>query len=274
MDSFQDRTALVTGASSGLGLALARELASRGADVILTARSRDKLDAAAGEIRAGGRQAHVFVSDLGEGGSAKQLYDEITGAGLAVDLLINNAGYGRWGGFLSFDCEDYARMIQLNITSLTDLCHLAIPDMAARGGGGVINVGSTASFVPVPFSAVYGATKGYVIMLTEAIRYECAEKGIRVMTLCPGATASNFAEVASEKSSQALKDLNAKMEASDNMGQSCEEVAREGLDAFLGDQVTAVTGSRNRRMMFLPRILSRKRMLNMVGSMFRQRTAN
>lgn len=274
MDSFQDKTALVTGASSGIGLALAQELAKRGAHLVLTARSRDKLDALAQEIRASGREAAVFTADLSEPGSAKKLYDEITAAGLQIDLLVNNAGYGRWGDFLSFDSDDYQRMIHLNINSLTELCSLAIPDMAARGGGGVINVGSTASFVPVPFSAVYGATKGYVIMFTEAIRYEYAGKGVRVMTLCPGATASNFTHVASEKSSEELKNLNAKLEKSNNMGQTCEEVAREGLDAFLRDKVCAITGRSNRMMMFLPRILSRKRSLNMVGDVFRRRTAN
>ena len=274
MDSFQDKTALVTGASSGIGLALAQELAKRGAHLILSARSGDKLDALAQEIRTSGRQAAVFTADLSEAGSAKKLYDEITAAGLRIDLLVNNAGYGRWGDFLSFERDDYSRMIHLNINSLTELCHLAIPDMVARGGGGVINVGSTASFVPVPYSAVYGATKGYVIMFTEAIRYEYAGKGVRIMTLCPGATASNFAHVASERSSEELKNLNAKMEKSNNMGQTCEEVAREGLDAFLHDRVCAITGRSNRMMMFLPRILSRKRALRMVGNTFRRRTAN
>ena len=274
MESFQDKTALVTGASSGIGLALAQELAKRGAHLILSARSGDKLDALAQEIRASGREAAVFTADLSEPGSAKKLYDEINAAGLQVDLLVNNAGYGRWGDFLSFDSDDYQRMIHLNISSLTELCHLAIPDMVARGGGGVVNVGSTASFVPVPFSAVYGATKGYVIMLTEAIRYEYAGKGVRVMTLCPGATASNFAHVASENSSEELKNLNAKMEKSNNMGQTCEEVAIEGLDAFLRDKVCVITGRSNRMTMFLPRILSRKRSLKMVGDIFRRRTAN
>ena len=274
MDSFQDKTALVTGASSGIGLALARELAQRGADVIVTARSKDRLDAVAEEIRAGGRQAHVFTADLGEAGSAERLYGEITGAGLQVDLLVNNAGYGRWGEFLNFDREDNARMVQLNITSLTDLCQLAIPDMIKRGGGGVINIGSTASFVPVPYSAVYGATKGYVIKFTEALRFEYAGKGLRIMTICPGATASRFAEVASEKSSEALKKLNAKMASENQMGQPCEEVAAEGLDAFLKDKICAVTGKGNWQAPFFARVLSRERTMKMVGTLFRRRTAN
>ena len=230
MDSFQDKTALVTGASSGIGLALAQELAKRGAHLILSARSGDKLDALAQEIRASGRKAAVFTADLSEPGSAKKLYDEIAAAGLQVDLLVNNAGYGRWGDFLSFDSGDYQRMIHLNINSLTELCYLAIPDMAG--------------------------------------------KGVRVMTLCPGATASNFAHVASENSSEELKNLNAKMEQSNNMGQTCEEVAIEGLGAFLRDKVCAITGRSNRMTMFLPRILSRKRSLKMVGDIFRRRTAN
>jgi len=274
MDSFQGRTALVTGASSGIGLALARDLAGRGADVIVAARSKDKLEAVAEEIRAGGGRAHVFVADLGEAGSAERLYAEIAAAGLRVDLLVNNAGYGRWGEFLSFDREDNARMVQLNITSLTELCHLAIPDMIERGGGGVINIGSTASFVPVPYSAVYGATKGYVIKFTEALRFEYAGKGVRIMTICPGATASNFAAVASEKSSEALKNLNAKMTKDNKMGQPCEEVAKEGLDAFLNDKICAVTGKGNWQAPFFARILPRERALKIVGNLFRRRTAN
>ena len=273
MDTFKEKTALITGASSGIGLALAHELASRGAHVILTARSGDKLEAEAETIRAAGNKAYAYTADLTVPGSAEKLYSEITGDGLAIDLLINNAGYGRWGGFAEFPRSDYAQMIQLNITSLTELCHLAIPDMVTRGGGGVINIGSTASFLPVPFASVYSASKAYVLMFSEALRYEYAEQGVRIMTVCPGATATKFSAVASEKSSTDLQSINAKLAEAGKQGDSSESVAKEGLDAFLEDQVYVVTGKGNRKFALLPRLLSRRKALKIAGDAFRKRVA-
>jgi len=144
MNSYKDQTALITGASSGIGLALAQELSKRGARVILTARSEEKLNVEVNVIRNSGNEAFAFSEDLSLAGSAERLYSKIKESNLTIDLLINNAGYGRWGEFTEFEANDYARMIQLNITSLTDLCRLVIPDMAKRGHGGVINLGSTA----------------------------------------------------------------------------------------------------------------------------------
>ena len=273
MNSYKDKTALITGASSGIGLALAHELSRRGSHVILTARSKDKLDAAVDAIRSSGREADAFAADLSIAGSAEKLYSEISNSNLTIDLLINNAGYGRWGEFTEFPADDYARMIQLNITSLTDLCHLAIPDMVARGNGGVINIGSTASFLPIPFASVYSASKAYVLLFAEAIRYEYEGKGVRVMTLCPGATATEFSRVASEKSSAELKDLNVQLAESGQAGMSSEEVAIEGLDAFLENKVYKVAGKQNRKFAFLPRFLSRGRALKMAGDSFRKRVA-
>jgi len=155
MNSYKDKTALVTGASSGIGLAIANLLAKRGAHLILTARSTNKLNEVAKGIRDGGNRADVFPGDLSQTGAAEQLYKEVLAANLKVDLLVNNAGYGRWGDFTEFDRDDYAQMIQLNITTLTELCHLFIPDMVSRGSGGIINIGSIASFIPVPFASVY-----------------------------------------------------------------------------------------------------------------------
>lgn len=273
MDTFQGKTALITGASSGIGLALAHELSRRGAHVILTARSTDKLEAEAETIRKSGNQAHTFTADLSVPGSAETLYSEIAGADLAIDLLINNAGYGRWGGFTDFPKSDYAAMLQLNITSLTELCHLALPDMVSRGGGGVINIGSTASFLPVPFASVYSASKAYVLSFSEALRYEYAEHGVRIMTVCPGATATRFSEVASENSSPDLQSLNAKLAESGAQGDSSDMVAKEGLDAFLQDRVYVVTGKGNRKFALLPRFLSRGRAIRMAGDAFRKRVA-
>ena len=151
MKAYTGKTALITGASSGIGLALAHALARRGTHVLLTARSTETLKEVAVGIKKTGVDAHVFPEDLSRRGAAQRLHDAVTREGLTVDLLINNAGYGRWGAFDEFARDDYGAMIQLNITALTELCHLFIPDMVTRGGGGVINVGSIASFLPVPY---------------------------------------------------------------------------------------------------------------------------
>jgi short-subunit dehydrogenase len=271
MNSYKGKTALITGASSGIGLAMAHELSKRGAMVIIAARSRDKLDMEAQVIRKNGNQAHTFTTDLSLPNSAEKLYGEIISAGLNIDLLVNNAGYGRWGDFTEFDREDYGLMIQLNITSLTDLCHLAIPDMISKGGGGIINVGSTASFVPVPYSAVYGASKAYVLMFSESIRYEYADQNINVMALCPGATKSNFSTVATANSSVELQKLNAKIADDIQSGETSEEVAVEGLDVFLQNKSFVLTGKSNKKMGIVPRFLTREKMLKIVGDGFRKR---
>jgi len=265
------KTALITGASSGIGLAMAHELSKRGATVIIAARSRDKLDAEAEVIRKNGKVARVFTSDLSLPNSAEKLYQEIASAVLNIDLLVNNTDYGRWGDFTEFDREDYGLMVQLDITSLSDLCHLAIPDMISKGGGGIINAGSTASFVPVPYSAVYGASKACVLMFSESIRYEYTDKNINVMAPCPGATKSNFSQVASANSSEELKKLNAKIAEDAGSGETSEEVAIEGLDVFLQNKSYVLTGKSNKKMAIVPRFLSREKMLKMTGDGFRKR---
>ena len=274
MDTFKNKIVLVTGASGGIGEAIAHDLANRGAELILTARSHDKLEALANGINQNGGKAHFFAEDLGQIDSAAALHQKILSANLQVDLLINNAGYGRWGQFSEFDRDDYATMIQLNITSLTDLCHLFIPAMVDRGNGGVINIGSTASFLPVPHATVYSSTKAYVLMFSEALRYEYARSNIRVMASCPGATDSNFRNTASEKSAKKLKQRISKLKDSGEVGDSCERVAQETLDAFLKNKHYIVPGKGNSKFAFLPRILSRARALKIAGDAFRKHTAN
>ena len=156
MDSYKNKMVLVTGASSGIGKAMAIDLAAAGAELILTARSHELLEALANQINKNGGQAHVFVADLAQAGSAETLHAQITEANLHVDILVNNAGYGRWGKFGEFTREDYADMIQLNITSLTDLCHLFMPAMVGKGEGGIINIGSSALSIAGVSSVILG----------------------------------------------------------------------------------------------------------------------
>lgn len=172
------------------------------------------------------------------------------------------------GEFTDFDLADYNKMIQLNITTLTELCHLYITDMAKRKNGGIINVGSSASFFPIPYGNVYSSTKAYVLMFSDALNYEYREKGIHVMALCPGATECEFMAVATEKDKEVQKI--AKEKTSSVSFQTSEEVAKECLDAYEKGKIYHIAGKSNRRTYAISKHLSRKRVLNMVGKMFGQ----
>lgn len=256
-----NKSVLVTGASSGIGASFAYLLASKGANLILVARTLSKLEAIATEIRDKYQVAvHVIQKDLSVPQSAKALYDEVKNQQIEVDILINNAGFGKWGRFESFSTEEYEQMIQLNITSLTELCYFFLEDFKNKPEAGLINVGSTASFMPVPYSGVYGATKTYVLNFTEALVGELADTNIRVFCLCPGATESNFSAVADAH--QATDYANEEMMSSD-------EVARLGLEAFLGSKHYVLTGRQMQiRMM---KLLPRKRVIDMIAGFWKKR---
>ena len=274
MYSYKGKLALVTGASTGIGYAIAKELARRGANLILsaTARSEDKLHELSSEIKEIGSECHIFIEDLSRLNSGRSLYDQIKLQNLHVDLLINNAGYGRWGTFHEVEMEDYADMIQLNITSLSELSHLFIPDMISVGEGGVINVGSVASLTPVPYSSVYAATKAYVLSLSEGLRYEYRNSNIRIMALLPGATVSNFGQVATAKSDKLRERLNkrSKRSAAGTVFQTSHEVAVECLDGFTKDKQFIIPGKGNRRTALITKFMPRTKVLNTVGSLFKK----
>lgn len=274
MYSYKGKLALVTGASTGIGYAIAKELARRGANLILsaTARSEDKLHELSSEIKDLGSECHIFLEDLSRLNSGRSLYDQIKLQNLHVDLLINNAGYGRWGTFHEVEMEDYADMIQLNITSLSELSHLFIPDMISEGEGGVINVGSVASLTPVPYSSVYAATKAYVLSLSEGLRYEYRNSNIRIMALLPGATVSNFGQVATAKSDKLRERLNkrSKRSAAGTVFQTSHEVAVECLDGFTKDKQFIIPGKGNRRTALITKFMPRTKVLNTVGSLFKK----
>ena len=274
MYSYKGKLALVTGASTGIGYAIAKELARRGANLILsaTARSEDKLHELSSEIKDLGSECHIFLEDLSRLNSGRSLYDQIKLQNLHVDLLINNAGYGRWGTFHEVEMEDYADMIQLNITSLSELSHLFIPDMISVGEGGVINVGSVASLTPVPYSSVYAATKAYVLSLSEGLRYEYRNSNIRIMALLPGATVSNFGQVATAKSDKLRERLNkrSKRSAAGTVFQTSHEVAVECLDGFTKDKQFIIPGRGNRRTALITKFMPRTKVLNTVGSLFKK----
>ena len=273
MNVYKDKFALVTGASTGIGYAIAKELANRGANLIIsaTARSEDKLQELSKEIKELGSDCHIFLEDLSKRDSGRSLYDQIKLKNLHVDLLVNNAGYGRWGTYHEVDMDDYADMIQLNITSLSELSHLFIPDMISKGEGGVINVGSVASLTPVPYSSVYAATKAYVLSLSEGLRYEYKDFNIRIMALLPGATISNFGQVATAKSDKLRERLNKRSKSAvGTIFQTSHEVAVECLDGFEKDKQFIIPGKSNRRTALITKFMPRTKVLSTVGSLFKK----
>src|SRR6266851_6869234 len=192
MDTSRRPLALVTGASGGIGAALARELARHGHDLVLAARGVAAMEALAVELREGGAGATVIAADLARPGAAASLADEIAQRGFAIDALVNNAGLGAAGRFDRCDPVRIGEILQVNIVALTELTRLLLPGMIARGHGRVMLVASVAGFQPGPRMAAYFASKAYVLSLGEALAYELRGTGISVTVLCPGATATNF----------------------------------------------------------------------------------
>lgn len=187
--------ALITGASSGIGQAFAEALAAAGYDLILVARSRSRLETLAGELAGGGnRRVEVLPADLTQAGAADQLASAVADRGLAVDLLINNAGFGTVGAFESLDPAREADEIALNAGAVVGLCHAFVPGMLARGAGSVINVASLAAFQPTPYMSVYGATKAFVLSFSLGLWAEVHHRGVKVLALCPGPVDTPFFE--------------------------------------------------------------------------------
>jgi len=190
-------TTLITGASAGIGAAFARKLAARGRNVLLVARSEDKLIALCNELgRLTSIRAQYVVLDLRDPESGAQLFEETKKRELEIDMLINNAGFGSMGDFAKLDPDRELEMIQLNVRALVDLTHRFIGPMRERKRGTIINVASTAAFQAVPYMATYAATKAFVLSFSEAIAEENRAHGIHVMALCPGVTETNFFEAA------------------------------------------------------------------------------
>ncbi|HKD82792.1 MAG TPA: SDR family oxidoreductase [Candidatus Angelobacter sp.] len=241
-------TALITGASSGIGVDLARLMAPR-FDLAITARNQTDLEKIARELQAQhGNHVHVIPADLAKPEAPMQIFAEIERRGLSVDALINNAGFGLYGRFAENDLQQELEMIQVNITALTSLTKLALPGMLVRKHGRIMNVASTAGFQPGPLMAVYYATKAYVIMFSEAIANELAGSGVTVTCLCPGATATRFAGRANMEHSRLFR-LGA---------MKPQRVAQAGYDGMMAGKTMVVPGFINKTIAMSVRLSPRK----------------
>jgi short-subunit dehydrogenase len=229
---------LVTGASSGIGEQFALQLAARGMNLALAARSEDRMRALAARLRSQhpGIEVDVIAADLAVPEGAAALADRLATDGTRVDLLVNNAGFGSHNLFVDEDPDNLARQIQLNCSSLVTLTSRLLPAMLERGRGGVLNVASTAGFQPIPTMAVYAATKAFVLSFTEALWAETRKTGVRVVALCPGPTETAFFDVTGKDFMTSGR-------------QSAEEVAATGVKAFFeGRGPTVIPGTLNRLM--------------------------
>ncbi|HUX28548.1 MAG TPA: SDR family oxidoreductase [Terracidiphilus sp.] len=193
---FKDKWALVTGASAGIGTAVARELAGHGARLILTARRAERLEALAAELTAKGTEVRMIVADLNDPAAPQQIYDSTVGAGLVVDILVNNAGLGHYGAFHMNAVEQELSQVRVNCEAVVRLSRLFVPHMVDRRRGWVMVVASTASYQPVPYISTYAATKVFDRFFALGLAAEVARYGVKVTALCPGPTESEFFDVA------------------------------------------------------------------------------
>lgn len=223
--------ALITGASSGIGAEFARYHASKGGDVIITARREDELKALKSELQAAhGITVHVFAQDLGADGGAQELHDAIRAAGLSVDILINNAGFGGQGAFADRDLASDLAMVDLNVKALMTLTHLVANDMVQRGGGRILNVGSTAGFMPGPLQATYFATKAFVNSFSQALDEELRPHGVTCTVLAPGYVETEFAKAADLEGTGLVS----------GGGATAASVAKHGYDAMMTGKLVTV----------------------------------
>jgi short-subunit dehydrogenase len=243
---YRGSTALVTGASKGLGEAFAEALAARGLNLVLVARSVEALRTLAKRLTATyGVQCLPFKADLSDPSAANQIGEELERQGIRIDLLINNAGLGLTGDFLSHDIGEEQAAIQVNVQALVALTHLFGSAMAIRGDGGIINIASNSAFQPLPHMATYAAAKAFVLHFSEALQHELKIRGVRVMAACPGPTATSFFDGTSTALSE--KDMD-----------SSEAVVRKILEAFDRGKAVAYPGRMIvRAATWLPRLLPR-----------------
>lgn len=254
-------TTLITGASSGIGEAFARKLAEQGHNLLLVARSEEKLMMVCNEAgRSQSIRAEYVAIDISKPDAPLRLFEETQKRGLEIDLLINNAGFGSMGDLARLDLNRELNMIDLNIRALAELTHRFIQPMREKKSGAIINVASTAGFQPVPFMATYAATKAFVLSFSEALWEENRPYGIKVMALCPGVTDTNFFEASSM------------LRPPVRTSQTSEEVVDVALRALGRGKSSVISGWTNRLMVQSERLAPRKLILRAAGAVLRSHT--
>ena len=254
----QPRTALITGASSGIGEAFAEVFAAEGFDLVITARREDRLRAVASRLEQRyGRRVEVIVADLGRADACAWLCDQIAARGIRIDALVNNAGYGVPGSYTASSWERHLTFLQVLVVSVTELTHRLLPGMTERGYGRIINVASLAGLVPAPAGhTMYGASKAFLIKFSEALSHEVRKHGVHVTALCPGFTWSEFHDVSGTREQMNRLPRWIWLDAA--------TVARQGFDAVMAGRTIYVNGRVNRTIAALVRYLP-QRIVESVG---------
>ena len=233
MDRWRGKWALITGGSSGIGAELARQLAAGGANLLLTARRRDRMEALAAGLREmHGISAEIFVADLAQPNAPAEIFSFTQEKGIAVELLVNNAGFGIYGEFHKHDLARELEMVQVNVTAVVHLTHLFLPQMIERGSGDILIVSSAAGFQGVPSLVNYAATKAFALHFAEGLAEEVRSYGVHVCALCPGSTASEFRQVAGKSGPGGPQE-------------TAEKVARVGLKAVAAGKSCVISGAMN-----------------------------
>ncbi len=252
-------TALITGASGGLGKDFAQIFAEKGYNLILIARSEEKLNNIAKELEEKYKiKATVLVQDLSEANSASKIYSEVKNKAINVDVLVNNAGFGKIGAFIDEKPSTFTEMLNLNVTALTELTALFLPAMIERNKGKILNIASTAAFQSLPNFGVYAASKAYVLNFTEALHYELKDTNIAVTALCPGPTVTGFAKRANAETSGLFKNA-----------MDSQTVAKIGYQGLMKNKMSVIVGFKNKLLAYSARLIpSRRLLVNMVGKMY------
>ncbi len=252
------KTALITGASGGLGKEFAQIFAQNAYNLVLVARSEDKLHSIANDLEDKYKvKVTVLVQDLSQANSAAKIYAEVQNRDISIDVLVNNAGFGRMGAFADEKPSTLTAMLNLNVTTLTEMTALFLPAMIARNQGKILNIASTAAFQTLPTLGTYAATKAYVLNFTEALHYELKDTNIAVTALCPGPTVTGFAKRANAETSSLFKNA---MDA--------KTVAQIGYTSLMKNKMTVIVGRRNKLLAYAARLVpSRRWLVNIAGKM-------
>lgn len=258
MDTWKGKWALVTGASAGIGAALAGELAAGGTHLVLTARRKERLEQLAARLaKQHGIKTEIFTADLGQPVAAEEIYRFTKEQGIEIELLVNNAGFGQYGEFPAVDTLRLLQMVQVNCVAVVHLTRLFLPDMIARRSGDVLIVASTAAFQAVPYISTYAATKVFDLFLAEGLAEEMKPYGIRVCALCPGTTTSEFHEVAGHPARTKGRE------------EPAEKVARTGLAALAAGKSYVISGLGNYLGAHGERLVPRRFVTRIAAKMFR-----